>query len=99
MVMMFIVDSLVDFQLQAMAQKTYQDDALTAFLGRFYGTYLNLTEFIFQFFLTTLIVNRFGVGGTMQVMPVAVFLSLGTAFMPTVTLPPLRGLPRPPRYT
>ena len=54
-------------------------------MGRFMGTYLNLTEFIFQFFLTGLIVGRFGVGGTMQVMPIAVGLSsLGTVFMPTL---------------
>jgi AAA family ATP:ADP antiporter len=86
MVMMFIVDSLVDFQLQVMAKNAFEGEDLTAFLGRFYGTYLNLTEFIFQFFLTTLVVSTFGVGGTMQVMPVAVFLSsLGTAGMPNVT--------------
>jgi hypothetical protein len=86
MVMMFIVDSLVDFQMQVMAKNAFEGEDLTAFLGRFYGTYLNLTEFIFQFFLTTLVVGRFGVGGTMQVMPVAVFLSsLGTAFAPGVT--------------
>jgi ATP/ADP translocase len=86
MVMMFIVDSLVDFQLQVMAKNAFEGEDLTAFLGRFYGTYLNLTEFIFQFFLTTLVVSTFGVGGTMQVMPVAVLLSsLGTAGMPNVT--------------
>jgi len=86
MIMMFIVDSLVDFQLQVMAKNAFEGEDLTAFLGRFYGTYLNLTEFIFQFFLTTLIVGAFGVGGTMQVMPVAVFLSsLGTAGIPNVT--------------
>jgi ATP:ADP antiporter, AAA family len=85
MVMIFIVDSLVDFQFQAMAQSRYEGDELTAFLGRFHGTYLNLTEFIFQFFLTGLIVGRFGVGGTMNVMPVAVCLSsVGTALMPTL---------------
>jgi ATP/ADP translocase len=86
MVMIFIVDSLVDFQFQAMAQKAYPDaDQLTAFMGRFLGTYLNLTEFIFQFFLTGLIVGRFGVGGTMLVMPVSVSLaSFGTALAPNV---------------
>ena len=87
MVMIFIVDSLVDFQFKAMAQNLYEGDELTAYMGRFMGTYLNLTEFIFQFFLTGLIVGRFGVGGTMQVMPIAVALaSLGTALMPTATM-------------
>src|SRR5204863_2978589 len=43
MVMIFVVDSLVDFQFQAMAKNAYQGDRLTAFQGRFYGTYLNLT--------------------------------------------------------
>jgi ATP/ADP translocase len=86
MLMMFIVDSLVDFQMQVMAKSAFEGEDLTAFLGRFYGTYLNLTEFIFQFFLTTLVVSTFGVGGTMQVMPVAVLLSsLGAAGMPSIT--------------
>jgi ATP:ADP antiporter, AAA family len=86
MVMIFIVDSLVDFQFQAMAKSAFKGDRLTAFQGRFYGTYLNLTEFVFQFLLTTLFIGRFGVGGTLQVMPVAILISsLGTAFFPSVT--------------
>src|SRR5262249_7266543 len=45
---------------------------LTAFLGRFYGRYLNITELVLQFFFTTAIVKRLGVGGTLQVMPVSI---------------------------
>jgi AAA family ATP:ADP antiporter len=86
MVMIFIVDSLVDFQFQAMAQEVFEGDELTAYLGRFMGTYLNLIEFIFQFFLTTLVVGRFGVGGTLQIMPVSIALaSLGTTLAPGLT--------------
>jgi AAA family ATP:ADP antiporter len=71
--MTFIVDVLVEFQFSAMAKAAYSTEAsLTAFLGSFYGIYLNLITFVLQFFLTTFVVGRFGVGGTLQIMPVAI---------------------------
>ena len=39
------------------------------FLGNFYGFWLNLITFVCQFFLTGFVVSRFGVGGTLQIMP------------------------------
>jgi AAA family ATP:ADP antiporter len=71
MTMQFIVDTLIDYQFKYMAKQAYHGDALTAFLGRFYGRYLNLTEIALQFFFTTAVVRRLGVGGTLQVMPIS----------------------------
>jgi AAA family ATP:ADP antiporter len=71
MTMQFIVDTLIDYQFKYMAKEAFRGDALTAFLGRFYGRYLNITEIVLQLFFTTLILKRIGVGGTLQVMPVS----------------------------
>ena len=71
MAMQFIVDTLIDYQFKYMAKASFHGDALTAFLGRFYGRYLNIAELVLQFFFTAAIVKRLGVGGTLQVMPVS----------------------------
>jgi ATP/ADP translocase/HEAT repeat protein len=72
----FIVDVMVEFQFSALAKAAYTDKRdLTAFLGSFYGLYLNITTFVMQFFLTSLIVRWFGVGGTLQVMPAVIALA------------------------
>jgi AAA family ATP:ADP antiporter len=86
MVLTYMVDVLVEYQFQAMAKAAYQDDQLTAFFGMFYGLYLNLTEFVFQLFLTGAIVKWFGVGGTLQIMPATILVSsTGTVVSPGVT--------------
>jgi ATP/ADP translocase/HEAT repeat protein len=83
MAMQFMVDTLIDYQFKYMAKQAYKGDALTAFLGRFYGRYLNITELVLQFFFTTAIVRRLGVGGTMQIMPI----SLAAASLFTFSAP------------
>ncbi|MEJ7605204.1 MAG: hypothetical protein WKF37_02820 [Bryobacteraceae bacterium] len=56
---------------------------MTAFLGQFFGLWLNLATFTFQFFLTALVLSRFGVGGALQIMPVSIGLaSIATFAMP-----------------
>ena len=86
MVAMYLVDTVVEYQFQAMARVGHRGDALTAFFGQFYGLYLNLTEFVFQLFLTASIVRRFGVGGTLQIAPVSILLSsIATFAAPGVT--------------
>jgi ATP/ADP translocase len=75
MVAMYLVDTVVEYQFQAMARVGHTGDQLTAFFGKFYGLYLNLTEFVFQLFLTAAIVRRFGVGGTLQIAPASILLS------------------------
>ena len=74
----FVVDVMVEFQFSALAKATYSDKAdLTAFLGSFYGLYLNLATFVMQLFLTAMIVRYLGVGGTLQVMPVMIAIASG----------------------
>jgi ATP:ADP antiporter, AAA family len=75
MVVMYLVDTLVEYQFQAMARGSYKGDQLTAFFGQFYGLWLNGIEFVFQLFLTGLVVRWFGIGATLQISPVAVGLS------------------------
>ncbi len=71
MTMQFMVDTLIDYQFKYMAKAAFRGDALTAFFGRFYGRYLNVTEIVLQLFFTTFVLKRIGVGGTLQVMPVS----------------------------
>lgn len=85
MTVTYLADVMIEFQFQYMAKEAYHGDHLTAFFGSFYGLWLNLTEFVFQFFLTTAVVKRFGVGGTLQVLPVSVMLSsMASIFAPGV---------------
>lgn len=68
----YVVDTLVDFQFNAVAVQSRQGDQLTAFLGGFYGVWLNLATFILQIFVTSLVVNFTGIGGTLLVIPAAI---------------------------
>jgi ATP/ADP translocase len=82
MVSMYIVDTLVEYQFQVTASAAHRGDNLTAFFGKFYGLYLNLTEFVFQLFVTSFVVRRFGVGGTMQIAPACIIIA-STAVLAT----------------
>src|ERR1700722_4447168 len=75
MVVMYLVDTLVEYQFQAMARTSYTGDNLTAFFGQFYGLWLNGVEFVFQLFLTGVVVRWFGVGARLQISPVSIGLS------------------------
>jgi AAA family ATP:ADP antiporter len=68
----FIVDVMIEYQFSALAKLNYHGRDLTAFLGNFYGLWLNLITFVLQFLLTSFVVSRFGVGGTLQIMPMAI---------------------------
>src|ERR1051326_1405084 len=78
----FIVDTFIDYQFKYMAKTAFRGDALTAFLGRFYGRYLNIAELALPFFFTTAIVRRLGIGGTLQVMPVSLAAASIFTFLP-----------------
>ncbi len=79
----YMVDVTVEYQFSAIAKRYYQGDDLTAFLGSFRGLWVNLLTFTLQLFLTSFVVSRFGVGGTLQIMPV----TLAIASMATVVSP------------
>lgn len=85
----YVVDVMVEYQFSAMAKEAYKSDPtgkqLTAFLGNFYGLWLNLVTFFLQLFLTSFVASRFGVGGTLQIMPVTLFVaSIATYISPGV---------------
>ena len=82
----YIVDVTVEFQFNAMAKQAYTNQReLTAFLGSFYGLWLNLITFVLQFFLTASVIGTFGVGGALQIMPVSIALaSIATYLTPGV---------------
>jgi AAA family ATP:ADP antiporter len=80
-----MTDVLIDFQFSAMAKHAHSGDNLTAFLGGFYGLYLNLFTFVLQVLLTSFVVSRFGIGGILQIMPISLGLgSIGTLLAPGV---------------
>ncbi|MGH9720237.1 MAG: Npt1/Npt2 family nucleotide transporter, partial [Bryobacteraceae bacterium] len=80
----FVVDVMVEYQFSVMAKDAYPNKKdLTAFLGSFYGVYLNLATFTMQFFLTSLVVRHLGVGGTLRIMPVVIGVAAGVVmFVP-----------------
>lgn len=77
----FVVNEIVDFQFSAFAKQSFKGDQLTQFLGDFFGLYLNLLSFFLQIFITAFVVDRFGVGGTLQIMPVVMLCSALTMLL------------------
>lgn len=77
----FLADVVVEYQLQAAAKLEYgaDDRALTSFMGGYYF-WLNLASFFLQLFLTSIMVRAFGVGGTLQVMPISIGLASVAAY-------------------
>lgn len=92
--MTYIVDVLIEFQFNAAAKIQYPDaHDLTAFMGTFYGLYLNAVSFTFQFFLTALIVRAIGVGGTLLILPVSMLgASVGIFALPGLLMSALARL-------
>jgi ATP:ADP antiporter, AAA family len=101
MVSMYIVDTFVEYVFQVSASSSYKGDQLTAFFGKFYGLYLNLTEFVFQLFITSSVVQRFGVGGTLQIAPATILVSsIATVGVPSLqTSSAVRLMEAATRYT
>lgn len=74
-VITFMMETLVEFQFNAAAKRAYSGDELTAFLGEFNGIYLSTMTFVLQFFFTTMVVGRLGVGRTLTISPISVGLA------------------------
>lgn len=68
----FIVDVLVEYQLQAAGKLVYKGpEAYSAFLSTYYF-YQNVATFVLQLVFTGTLVRKLGVGGTLQLMPVTI---------------------------
>lgn len=85
MLLTFIVDVSIEYQFNAYAKLAFRGHhsaaELTAFLGNFYGIYLNLVTIVLQVVFTAFVVQRLGVGGTLQVMPVTIAFSSVLTFL------------------
>jgi AAA family ATP:ADP antiporter len=85
-VVTYVVDQLVEFQLQAAGEAAYGSDP-TAYT-RFLSTYMlvqNTLTFFLQFVFTGVVVHHLGVGGTLKLMPVCLAVaSIVPFFMPNV---------------
>jgi AAA family ATP:ADP antiporter len=83
----YVIDVMVEYQWNAMARQTYTSEAeLAAYFGAFQGIYTNVGTFVL-FLLTGAVVRRFGVAGSLQVMPAAIMLSSAATFAsPTALL-------------
>ena len=74
-----ITSTFVDFQFKTVAAAAYPtEDALTSFMGRFYGR-VSLVALIVQFFIAPRLIRVLGVGGALSVLPAA--LAAGAAGM------------------
>lgn len=82
-----IVSTLIDYQFNVMVGSTYPTKmAKTVFFGEFFAI-LNVISLFLQFFLTSRILKKFGIGVTLILMPVILSLgSIGFMFLPTVLL-------------
>jgi AAA family ATP:ADP antiporter len=84
-----IVDAFLDYALKSMAAEAYAADELIHFFATFY-TVTGLAAFLMQVSFGERVLRRWGLGGAMAVLPVAVTItSLGATLMTrlaTVTL-------------
>lgn len=80
-----LVATLVQFQFKTVAFQAYPDQqALAAFLGKFYGR-LNLVSLLLQTFLTYRLIRFWGVSGAILLLPLGLLLtSVGMLAVPTL---------------
>lgn len=68
-----IISNLVDYQFNVVVEQTYTStDARTAFFGSF-TAWVNALSFILQFFLTSQLLRRLGIGATLLLLPFTLF--------------------------
>jgi AAA family ATP:ADP antiporter len=68
-----IISNLIDYQFNVVVEQTYTSkDARTAFFGSF-TAWVNALSFILQFFLTSQLLRRFGIGVTLLLLPLTLF--------------------------
>lgn len=69
----YFAETLVEYQFNVFAESRYPNqNELTAFLGVFNGVYVNVTTLVLQFFFTSFLIGRFGVGRTLLLAPAAI---------------------------
>ncbi len=66
--------TFIDYQFKLVLKNYYQNEALAGVLGQFYG-WTGIVSLIFQFFLSTRILTRFGILVSLIILPVFLLLS------------------------
>ncbi|MBD3867547.1 MAG: cyclic nucleotide-binding domain-containing protein [Acidobacteria bacterium] len=81
-----LATTMADFQFKAVAvEKLAGDpDRLTAFFGTFYGT-VGVLSFVVQFLITSRLLRRLGLGGSILLLPLALFAA-SILLIPTMAL-------------
>jgi AAA family ATP:ADP antiporter len=65
-----VISTLIDYQFNVVVEQTYPGkDAKTAFFSTF-TAWVNALSFLFQFFLTSQLLRRLGIGFTLLLLPV-----------------------------
>jgi len=93
MVLVAVMAALLDYALKSQAAMRYQDsESLVAFFASFYAV-AGLAGFVLQTLLGRRILQRFGIGTTLAILPVsiAVFGTIGTVFTRLWSMVLLRG--------
>jgi AAA family ATP:ADP antiporter len=93
MVLVAVMAALVDYAFKSEASAHFKDsESLVAFFGSFYAS-IGLLGFILQSLLGRRILQRYGIGMTIAILPftIAVFGVIGVAFTHLWTMVTLRG--------
>lgn len=68
-----VVSNLIDYQFNVVVEQTFASkDARTAFFGSF-TAWVNGLSFVLQFFLTSQLLRRLGIGATLLLLPFTLF--------------------------
>lgn len=70
-----VATTIIDFQFKSVVETAFDNEAeLTSFIGRFYGR-VSLIAFLIQFFIGAFFTRKYGVTGSILLLPLALLLS------------------------
>lgn len=72
-----VVTTLIDYQFKTVAEAAFATEAgLTSFMGKFYGR-VSLIALLIQLFIGTIFIKKYGVSGSLLLLPLALLISAG----------------------
>lgn len=72
-----MVTTLIDYQFKTVAEAAFATEAgLTGFMGKFYGR-VSLIALLIQLFIGTIFTKKYGVSGSLLLLPLALLISAG----------------------
>ncbi|MEL7832928.1 Npt1/Npt2 family nucleotide transporter [Fodinibius sp. N2] len=72
-----MVTTLIDYQFKTVAEAAFTTEAaLTSFMGKFYGR-VSLIALLIQLFIGTIFTKKYGVSGSLLLLPLALLISAG----------------------